>query len=198
MARPADLTDAELLAAVKRCERCPDLPLGPRPILQWDSAARILIAGQAPGSRTHAKGRPFDDPSGDRLRDWLGVDRETFYDPAIFAIVPMAFCYPGTGKRGDLPPPPVCATTWRRPLLDRLTNVNLTIILGQYAAAWHGDSTRQSVTEAASSWRETLPELVVLPHPSPRNRTWLKRNPWFERELLGVLRMRVATILGSN
>lgn len=198
MALPVDHADVELLAAVKHCERCPDLPLGPRPILQWDPAARILVAGQAPGSRTHAKGIPFDDPSGERLRDWLGVDPETFYDPNVFAIVPMAFCYPGTGKGGDLPPPPICAATWRRPLLSRLTNVQLTIILGQYAATWHGDGTRRSVTESVAMWHQTLPELVVLPHPSPRNRRWLAQNPWFERELLGVLRARVAEILASG
>lgn len=193
-----DLADAELLTAVNRCESCPDLPLGPRPILQWNPAARILIAGQAPGSRTHSKGIPFDDPSGDRLRDWLAVDRETFYDPASFAIVPMAFCFPGTTKGGDLPPPALCAEKWRDPLLDRLKNVQLTIVLGQYAAAWHGDGTRRSVTEAVAMWSETLPELVVLPHPSPRNRRWLAHNPWFASELLGVLRMRVSEVLASG
>lgn len=198
MANLADFPDTELLAAVKRCESCPDLPLGPRPILQWDTSARILIAGQAPGSRTHAKGIPFDDLSGDRLRDWLGVDREAFYDPNAFAIVPMAFCYPGTGKGGDLPPPPICAATWRRPLLSRLSNVQLTIILGQYAATWHGDGARRSVTESVAMWRQTLPKLVVLPHPSPRNRRWLAQNPWFEGELLDVLRVRVAEILASR
>ena len=195
MTNLADLTDAELLATVKRCQRCPDLPLGPRPILQWDPAARILIAGQAPGSRTHAKGIPFDDPSGDRLRDWLGVDRKTFYNPEVFAIVPMAFCFPGSGKGGDLPPPTLCAELWREALLDRLPNVRFTIVLGQYAAAWHGDGTRKSVTDAVAKWRLTMPHLVVLPHPSPRNRRWLAHNPWFERELLGVLRARVAKIL---
>lgn len=198
MAALAELTDAELLAAVKRCERCADLPLGPRPILQWNPAARILIAGQAPGSRTHAKGIPFDDPSGERLRDWLQVDRSTFYDPAIFAIVPMAFCFPGTGKGGDLAPPPVCAASWRAPLLNRLGNIRLTIILGQYAAKWHGDGAARSVTEAVSGWRETLPHQVVLPHPSPRNRRWLTQNPWFESDLLPALRAQVTDIMGSR
>ncbi|WP_427965215.1 uracil-DNA glycosylase family protein [Altererythrobacter sp.] len=195
MTNLADLADAELLTAVRRCESCPDLPLGPRPILQWDPAASILIAGQAPGNRTHHKGIPFDDPSGDRLRDWLGVDRKTFYDPQNFAIVPMAFCFPGTGKGGDLPPPARCAELWREALLDRLRNLRLTIVLGQYAAAWHGDGTRQSVTESVAMWRQTLPALVVLPHPSPRNRRWLTQNPWFERELLGRVRSRVREIL---
>lgn len=195
MTKLADHTDAELLTAVKHCESCPDLPLGPRPIIQWDPAANILIAGQAPGSRTHAKGIPFDDPSGDRLRDWLGVDRETFYDPQIFAIVPMAFCFPGTGKSGDLPPPSRCAHLWREPLLSRLRNVQLTVVLGQYAAAWHGDGTRRSVTQAVSRWREDMPYRVVLPHPSPRNRLWLVQNPWFERELLPNLRSRVGEIV---
>lgn len=195
MANLADLTDAGLLAAVRRCKSCPDLPLGPRPILQWDPAASILIAGQAPGSKTHDKGIPFDDPSGDRLRDWLGVDRNTFYDPKAFAIVPMAFCFPGRGKSGDLPPPARCAELWRKALLDRLRNVRLTIVLGQYAATWHGDGTRLSVTEAVANWPLTLPELIVLPHPSPRNRHWLTHNPWFERDLLGILRARVSEVL---
>lgn len=198
MAELAKLKDAELLAAVKRCESCPDLPLGPRPILQWDPAAPILIAGQAPGSRTHAKGIPFDDPSGERLREWLGVDRTSFYDPKRFAIVPMAFCFPGTGTGGDLPPPPRCAEMWRRPLLDRLDRLQLTIVLGQYAAGWHGDGTRRSVTDAVAQWRETLPTQIVLPHPSPRNRRWLTQNPWFEEEVLPRLRARIAGIFSDG
>lgn len=198
MAQLVDHADAELLAAVKRCESCPDLPLGPRPILQWDPAASILIAGQAPGSRTHAKGIPLDDPSGDRLRDWLGVDRKTFYDPAVFAIVPMAFCYPGTANGGDLPPPARCAELWRERLLSRLQKIQLTIVLGQYAATWHGDGTRRSVTQAVSRWPEELPYRVVLPHPSPRNRRWLVQNPWFERDLLPNLRARIDEILGQR
>lgn len=192
------LADKQLLAAVRGCRNCASLPLGPRPILQWDPAARILIAGQAPGSRTHAKGIPFDDPSGDRLRQWLGVDHATFYDPARFAVVPMAFCYPGTGRSGDLPPPPICAELWRERLLARLEQVQLTIVLGQYAAGWHIEGPRQSVTQAVSRWRETLPQQVVLPHPSPRNQRWLVRNPWFEDELLDVLRARISTILAAG
>lgn len=198
MASLAQLTDAELLASVRECALCPQLPRGPRPILQWDVEAPILIAGQAPGSRTHAKGIPFDDPSGERLREWLGVTREVFYDPKRFAIVPMAFCFPGTGNGGDLPPPPRCADQWRRPLLDRLAKLQLTIVLGQYAANWHGDGTRRSVTEAVAQWRETLPTRLVLPHPSPRNRRWLTQNPWFESEVLPRLRDRVAEVLGDG
>lgn len=194
----ADMSDASLLAAVKRCRLCADLPLGPRPILQWNPTAPILIAGQAPGSRTHAKGIPFDDPSGERLRDWLGVDRATFYDSSLFAIVPMAFCFPGTAKGGDRPPPPLCAQTWRQGLLGRMQKVKLTIVLGHYAAAWHGGGKSESVTAAVSRWRETLPGLVTLPHPSPRNRHWLINNPWFEDELLVALKASVQSAIAAT
>lgn len=193
----ADRSDSALLGAIRSCSQCLNLPLGPRPILQWQSDAPILIAGQAPGRLTHEKGIPFDDPSGDRLRSWLGVDRETFYDPGAFAIVPMAFCYPGAGKSGDLPPPPVCARLWRRQLLERLQNCQLTIIVGQYSAAWHYPDRRGTLTSLVCRWNESLPKAVTLPHPSPRNRMWFSRNPWFEDELLPRLRARVADIVAA-
>ncbi|MFU7529456.1 uracil-DNA glycosylase family protein [Qipengyuania sp. ASV99] len=157
-----------------------------------------MIAGQAPGSRTHAKGIPFDDPSGDRLRDWLGVERDTFYDSAAFAIVPMAFCFPGSGKSGDLPPPPICANLWRDALLSRMQNLQLTIIVGQYAAAWHFSGGKETLTNRVLRWRETLPKSVTLPHPSPRNRMWLTRNPWFERDLIPQLQARVVAVLKAG
>lgn len=187
--------DSALLGAIRSCSQCPDLPMGPRPILQWQRDARILIAGQAPGRVTHAKGIPFDDPSGDRLRSWLGVDAATFYDPGVFAIVPMAFCYPGTGHSGDLPPPPVCARLWRGQLLERMHDSQLTIIVGQYAAAWHLPHHKGTLTDLVCRWKESFPKAVVLPHPSPRNRMWLSRNPWFEDDLLPQLRERVAEII---
>ena len=198
MAQPAEPTDEALLANVRACTRCEGLPLGPRPIIQWSPGARILIAGQAPGRITHAKGVPFDDPSGDRLRGWLGVDRTTFYDPSLFAIVPMAFCYPGSGKSGDLPPPTVCADLWRSEVLERLDRLQLTIIIGRYAIDWHGDAPGSSVTENVARWRSMLPERVVLPHPSPRNRRWLAQNAWFENDLLPKLRDRVGEILAQD
>lgn len=191
----ADWNDHELLGAIRTCSRCSDLPLGQRPILQWQSTAPILIAGQAPGRLTHAKGVPFDDPSGDRLRDWLGVSRTIFYDPEAFAIVPMAFCFPGTGKGGDLPPPPICAELWRHRLLGRMRNLQLTIIVGQFASAWHFPGKKATLTERVSCWREMLPQTIVLPHPSPRNRMWLTRNPWFVGDLIPQLQQRVKQVL---
>lgn len=193
----ADQNDSALLCAIRSCSQCRDLPLGPRPILQWQRDAQILIAGQAPGRLTHDKDVPFDDPSGDRLRDWLGVDRATFYDPGVFAIVPMAFCYPGKGKSGDLPPPPVCAQLWRNQLLEPMRSLKLTIIVGQYAAAWHHRDDKGTLTGLVCRWEKSFPGTVVLPHPSPRNRMWLSRNPWFEADLVPHLRARVAGILAA-
>ena len=185
----------QLMASVRRCSLCQDLPLGPAPLLQASSAARILIAGQAPGRKTHARGIPFDDASGERLRDWLGVTREQFYDPALFAILPMGFCYPGTGASGDLPPRPECAATWRAPLLSQLPNLELEILIGGYAIEWHLGRSRQTLTERVRDWAAHWPQKIALPHPSPRNNIWLKRNGWFEAEIVPVLRERVATLL---
>lgn len=187
-----------LLSEVRACTLCHTyLPEGPRPVLQADCEARILIAGQAPGRRVHQTGVPFDDPSGTRLRSWLGVARETFYDPKKIAILPMAFCYPGTGKSGDLPPRPECAPAWRAPLLEHLHAVKLTLILGRWALEYHQPKTHKTVTEAVHAWRSTWPEQLVLPHPSPRNQAWLKRNQWFERDLIPRLQARVREVLGS-
>ena len=186
-----------LLAEVRACTLCSEhLPYGPRPVLQARPAARILIAGQAPGRKVHESGAPFDDASGDRLRNWLGVSRETFYDADIVAILPMGFCYPGTGKSGDLPPRPECAPAWRRQLLARLKKIELTLVIGQYAQSYHLPDERLSLTESVLAWRSRWPQTVPLPHPSPRNNLWLKRNPWFERDLLPVLRARVSELIG--
>lgn len=187
----------ELLAEIRRCQICADsLPLGARPVLQAASCARILIAGQAPGRKVHQSGIPFDDVSGNRLRDWLGVSREIFYDPACFAILPMGFCYPGTGPNGDLPPRPECAATWHRRLLAQLGEVKLTLVIGQYAMAYHLPQAGATLTDTVRNWRGHWPTVLPLPHPSPRNQLWLKRNPWFAAEVLPALRQRVAEVLG--
>lgn len=188
-----------LLKEVRQCRICEDLPLGPRPVLQAGRSARILIASQAPGRRAHASGLPFDDASGDRLRDWLGVDRDTFYDPALFAIVPMGFCFPGTGRGGDLPPRPECAPAWRHAVLEKLPDLALTLAIGQYAIAWHLPEQRKvALTETVRQWRSHWPALLPMPHPSPRNNRWLKQNPFFEAEILPVLRARVAQLIAPG
>ncbi len=188
-----------LLTDVRACTICArHLPLGPRPIVQLHAASRILIAGQAPGRKVHESGVPFDDASGDRLRTWLGVSRETFYDAKSIAILPMGFCYPGTGTSGDLPPRAECAPAWRAPLLAKLKQLELTLVVGQYALAYHLPTAGGSLTETVLAWREHWPAVVPLPHPSPRNNIWLKKNPWFERELLPVLQARVSEVLGTS
>lgn len=187
---------AKLLSDVRACTLCAEhLPLGPRPIVQLHPSARILIAGQAPGSKVHQTGIPFNDASGDRLRAWLGLSRESFYDAKQVALLPMGFCYPGTGKSGDLPPRPECAPAWRAALLSRLKKLQLTLVIGQYALAYHLPDAGASLTEVVQAWRDHWPRVVPLPHPSPRNQLWLKRNPWFERDLLPVLRERVLEAL---
>lgn len=188
----------QLLREVRDCANCAaHLPLGPRPIVQIHSAARILIAGQAPGRKVHASGVPFDDASGDRLRDWLGLSPDSFYDPKQVAILPMGFCYPGTGKSGDLPPRSECAPAWRETLLARLTNLKLTLVIGEYAQGHHLPDAIGSVTSRVQAWRDTWPTVVPLPHPSPRNNIWLRRNPWFESELLPTLRERITEVLAA-
>lgn len=190
-----DTLDA-LLVRVRACTRCTaHLPLGPRPVLQAHAGARIVIAGQAPGRKVHASGIPFDDASGERLRAWMGVTRSTFYDPGQIAILPMGFCYPGTGRSGDLPPRPECAPAWRQLVLDRLPAVQLTLVLGQHALAWHLPNQRESLTQVVGNWRNHDPAVLALPHPSPRNNGWLRHNPWFEAELLPELRERIARAL---
>lgn len=184
---------APILKAVRSCTTCTDLALGPKPIVQLNPKAKILIAGQAPGRKTHHKGIPFDDPSGDRLREWLGVTRETFYDDSLIAVLPMAFCYPGTGKSGDLPPPMKCADQWRVKLLDLMPEIQLTLVIGKYALDWHlGDQQSRTLTETVKQWENYWPELLPMPHPSPRNNRWLKNNPWFLADVVPELRKRVA------
>ena len=189
-----------LLREVRACRRCaPSLPLGPRPVLRADVRARILIVGQAPGTRVHATGIPWNDPSGDRLRAWLQVDRTVFYDERRFAIVPTGLCYPGRGRSGDLPPRPECAPLWHPRLRALLPAVGLTLLLGQYAQAFYlGRRRKATLTATVHAWQEYLPEFLPLPHPSPRNTRWLQVNPWFEREVLPALRARVGGSLVSG
>lgn len=194
-----------LWADIRACRICRDDPVGkplphePRPVVRPSSVARILIAGQAPGTRVNASGIPFDDRSGNRLRDWLGVGADEFYDMDKFAIVPMGFCFPGLdAKGGDLPPRRECAPAWRARLMALMPQVNLVLAIGIYAQAWHmAEARRASLTETVASWRDILdrpehPQVLPLPHPSWRNTGWLKRNPWFETELLPCLRAEVA------
>ena len=187
--RLSNLAFPDLLESVRACRLCEaHLPSGPRPIVQLDPRAKVLIAGQAPGRRVHECGVPFDDPSGDRLRDWLGFSREVFYDATTVAILPMGFCYPGTGKSGDLPPRPECEKAWRRPLLEQLPNIRLTLVIGQYAHKWHLTDSKKNLTDNVRAWQDYAPGLFPLPHPSPRNNIWLKKNPWFEDALLPELK----------
>ena len=187
----------KLLMDVRACQVCAaHLPLGPRPVIQFHPAARILIASQAPGRKVHESGLPFNDASGDRLRDWLGVTRAQFYDARQFAILPMGFCFPGSGRSGDLPPRPECAPLWRQPLLSHLQQLQLTLVIGQYALAWHVPDWRgKTLTDKVRDWQSHWPDLLVLPHPSPRNNLWLRRNPWFAEDVLPPLRARVQQLL---
>jgi uracil-DNA glycosylase len=189
---------APLLAEIRACRLCAAyLPDGPRPVVQASTSARLLIVGQAPGRKVHASGIPFDDASGDRLRGWLAIDRAMFYDAERVAIVGMGFCFPGSSRGADLPPRPECAPTWHPRLLPRLKHVQLTLAIGQYAqAGMLGERRGRSLTDTVQAWRTHLAHGVLpLPHPSPRNQAWLKRNPWFEQELLPVLRREIAQVL---
>ena len=184
---------------MQACRLCDDLPLGPNPIFQLDERAKILIVGQAPGRITHLKNRPFDDPSGDRLRDWLGIEKTAFYTDPHIGIFPMGLCFPGTGSSGDKPPPEICATTWRNKTMEALKNVELTLVLGAYAIAWHlPHLNRKSVAEAVKLSSEGQGQVFVLPHPSPRNNRWLKQNPWFEADVVPRIRQSVRRNLSGS
>jgi len=187
----------ETVEKVRACDLCgKDLDLGPRPVIQVHESARILISGQAPGIKVHRSGVPFDDASGERLRLWMGIDRATFYDPTQIAILPMGFCYPGKGTSGDLPPQKRCAATWRQDLLDQLTNIRLNLVIGIYAQQWHLQRTDLNLTETVRCWQEFGEGIMPLPHPSPRNNIWLKKNPWFEKDIVPALQTRVVSALG--
>lgn len=190
---------SNLLQQARNCTICePFLADGVRPVFVVDPRARINIIGQAPGRKVHESGIPWDDASGKRLRHWLGVDDATFYDPAQFAIMPMGFCFPGTGKSGDLPPRPECAPQWHRPLLNLMPDIQLTLLFGQYAQKEYlGAARRKNLTETVRNWSAYLPKFLPLPHPSPRNQIWLRKNPWLEEEVVPMLRERVAAILAK-
>jgi uracil-DNA glycosylase len=186
-----------LLRDIRACRICEaSLPLGPRPVLQAGSSARILVASQAPGLRVHETGIPWNDASGRRLLDWLQMDEAVFYDPRRVAIVPMGFCYPGRAGSGDAPPRPECRATWHPRLLPLLPRVRLTLLVGQYAQAYFlGKRRRPALTDTVRAWRDYLPAMLPLPHPSPRNVGWFKANPWFEEEVVPALRERVREAL---
>ena len=189
-----------LLAEIRRCDVCSaQLPLGPRPILQAHPDARVLVAGQAPGRRVHDTGIPWDDPSGVRLREWMGIEEVQFHDRRQVALVPMGFCYPGTGASGDLPPRKECSDLWHQRLLVMLPKVRLTLLLSQYAHTYYLEGRRKkTLTETVRAWREYRPTYIPLPHPSPRNNRWLKKNPWFQEDVLPYVRKRVRTLLRAS
>jgi uracil-DNA glycosylase len=194
--KPAYPTLEALLADVRDCRACErDLPLGPRPIVRAADEARILVVGQAPGARVHASGIAWSDASGERLRSWLGVDVTSFYDETQFAIIPMGFCYPGRGTSGDKPPRRECAQLWLDSLLEKLHNVELTLLIGQYAQRhFLGARRKPSLTETVRAWAEYAPAFIPLPHPSPRNKAWFKHHSWFESEVLPMLRARAQAV----
>lgn len=189
----------DLLLAVRSCQACAaQLPLGPRPVLQAGAAARILIVGQAPGARVHASGIPWDDRSGERLRGWMAIDAQQFYDSARVAIIPIGLCYPGRAASGDRPPRRECAPLWLDRLLSQLPRIELTLLVGAYAQAHFLRAVgHTSVTATMRHWRTHLPRVVPLPHPSPRNVAWFKANPWFVDELLPVLQRRVRELIAE-
>lgn len=207
----------QLITQITQCRLCDGkIPYAPKPIFQYSSKSKIIIAGQAPGDKTHQQGKPFDDKSGDRLREWLGVSKASFYNSNYFAHLPMAFCFPGSGKSGDLPPPKICAQTWRQALFEQLECAELILILGKYSLDWHRPSHRGNLTQAiqandfskqsillqasplqTSSLQASSITTIVLPHPSPRNNLWLKKNPWFDEQLI-ELKRKVGGILNAT
>lgn len=195
-------TLAALAERARACTVCaPHLPHAPRPVLRVSATARVLIVGQAPGRRVHATGIPWNDPSGDLLRQWLGVSRETFYDASRIAIVPTGLCYPGTVRGSDLPPRPECAPLWHPSLRAAMPHIELTLLIGAWAQAYYlADKRGRTLADTVRDWRDFAPHMLPLPHPSPRNRLWLKRNPWFEADVIPLLRERVGSLLvaGDN
>ncbi|MEL6111011.1 MAG: uracil-DNA glycosylase family protein [Planctomycetota bacterium] len=190
-------TLSQLLTQIRNCRECvADLPCGPRPIVAASTTATILIIGQAPGIRVHETGVPWNDASGDRLREWMGITPEDFYDDGKIALVPMGFCYPGTGTSGDLPPRSECAELWHESLLRQLNGIRFTLLIGQYAQKSRlGDRRKSSLTRTVEEWEDYIPDNLPLPHPSPRNNRWLKKNPWFESVVVPYLRRRVKRLV---
>lgn len=189
----------KLLQEVRACRSCEEyLPLGPNPVLRASNTARILVIGQAPGTRVHQTGIPWNDPSGDRLRDWMQLDREHFYDEQQIAIIPMGLCYPGKGKSGDLPPRPECAPQWHARLLAELPALKLTILIGQYAQQYYLNSRHRTLADTVRDWQACLPAYFPLPHPSPRNIRWFRNNPWFAAEVLPAFRQQIDAALDNT
>jgi uracil-DNA glycosylase len=189
-----------LLSEIRNCTVCKEfLPNAPKPIIQASSASKIVIIGQAPGQKVQDSGIPWDDASGNNLKEWLGVDNQTFYNEKLFALIPMGFCYPGTGKSGDLPPRPECAPLWHPQVLNEMKEVKLTLLIGQYAQHYYLKKyTLKTLTETVRNYEEYLPNYFPLPHPSPRNNIWQKKNNWFKVTLLPILREKVDLILHSE
>ncbi len=187
----------KLLSDIRACEICKaNLPLGPRPVVSANREAKIVIIGQAPGTKVHASGIPWDDASGKQLRKWLDITDELFYDETKIAIVPMGFCYPGKGKSGDLPPRPECAPLWHEPLFDGMPNLKSIILIGQYAQKYYLKNTiKKNLTETVRAYQEYLPTYFPLPHPSPRNRFWLTKNPWFQDQVVPILQQKIKEII---
>lgn len=185
----------QFIAEIAQCQICAQhLEHGCRPVVQAHPDAKILIIGQAPGLKVHKSGIPFNDASGERLRDWMGVDKDHFYDPHFLAIMPMGFCYPGKGKSGDLPPRKECAPQWHQQLLNQLPNIELILLIGQYAQDYYLANKPKTLTETVQAWQQYQPKYLPLPHPSPRNNIWLKKNPWFEQELVPHLKSVIAEL----
>lgn len=189
-----------LLIDIAKCTVCANaLPHTPRPVMAASASAKVILIGQAPGRKVHETGIPWNDPSGDTLRAWLGVEKPRFYDTSLFALMPMGFCYPGTGKTGDLPPRPECAPLWHPRLLAGMKAAQLIILIGQYSQKYYlGEKAGKTLTDTVRNFRTFLPRHLPLPHPSPRNRLWLRRNSWFEKEVIPELRVRVGKLLGDS
>ncbi|MEZ8722326.1 uracil-DNA glycosylase family protein [Vibrio pomeroyi] len=191
---------SSLLKEIRRCTACePHLSHGANPVIQAHPNARLLIIGQAPGIKVHESSIPWNDASGERLREWLGIDSDTFYDEQKVAIVPMGFCYPGKGKSGDLPPRPECAELWHQKVLQSLPNIQMTLLIGQYAQNYYlKERTTKTLTETVKNWQAWAPEFLPLPHPSPRNNIWLKKNPWFENDVIPYIRQHISEHLAYH
>ncbi len=189
-----------LLSEIRNCVVCKEyLPNRPRPIIQASTSSKIVVIGQAPGRKVQSSGIPWDDASGNNLRAWLGVDKETFYNEKIFALMPMGFCFPGSGKSGDLPPRAECAPLWHQKLLKLMPEIKLTLLIGQHAQNYYlKNTTKISLTETVMNFKEYLPDYIPLPHPSPRNNIWQKKNDWFKERLISVLQETVASVLNDN
>lgn len=190
----------KLLSEIRNCTVCQgSLPNAPKPIVQFSESSKIVIIGQAPGQKVQNSGIPWDDASGNNLREWLGVNKQTFYDEKLFALIPMGFCFPGTGKSGDLPPRPECAPLWHQRIFELLPEVKLTLLIGQYAQNYYlKNNLNKTLTETVKNYKAYLPNYLPLPHPSPRNNIWQKKNQWFKEDVLHVLKEKVELILSLS